>query len=236
MMPTQQVNRPRIYNGDGDILMQHEHRELGVDRIVLVPDGLPSNQPDTSRRIRILWGQHLLEDLLAGRYRTLICAVNEEDNHRGIITQVAELLPTSQWNEQSITAHAAEFQSHGGKAKVLKYDMDMVEVLAILRPPGHSRLGIEDLATAFKIVSQMIQRKPSRIPSASVSFLGAHANLLVDSEGNEPSFETVLRTMYDAGYAGDVYPSPQMWQLGAVGLYPRYPFPPALDHMREGGY
>ena len=42
-------------------------------------------QPDTTPRIRIMWGQHLLEDLLAGRYRSLVLAVNAEDNSSGII-------------------------------------------------------------------------------------------------------------------------------------------------------
>jgi hypothetical protein len=120
--------------------------------------------------------------------------------------------------------------------KVLKYDMDVVEVLAILRPAGHEHLTVQDLASAFKIVADMIRRKPGRSPSAAVSFLGARANLLADKEGQEPSFETVLRAMHEGGYTGDVYPSPAMWRLGNVGMYPRYPFPPGLNQMREGGY
>src|SRR3954453_19010254 len=98
---------PRIYNGDGDVLMQKESHELDdVDRLILIPDALPARQPENPPRIRIMWGQHLLEDLLAGRYRTLVCAVNSQDNNSGIIGQLASLLPTSQWDEQSITAHA----------------------------------------------------------------------------------------------------------------------------------
>lgn len=234
-MPAQ-TKQQRIYEGDGDSLMQ-ESREQASDHIILVPDAYPSKTPDTSPKMRIMWGQHLLEDLLAGRYRTLVCAVNAQDNRRGIITQLAELLPTSQWDEASITAHASQFASAAGeRVKVVKYDMDIIEVLAILRPEGHEHLTVEDLASAFKIVSDMIRRKPGRTPSASVSFLGARANLLVDRQGNEPSFEAVLRAMHEGGYTGDVYPSPAMWHLGTVGMYPRYPFPPGLDHMREGGY
>lgn len=229
------VKQMRIYEGDGDNLMQ-EAKELTADHIILVPDAYPSKVPDPAAKIRIMWGQHLLEDLLAGRYRSLVCAVNAQDNRHGIIAQLAELLPTSQWDEPSITAYANQFAHTGERVKVLKYDMDIVEVLAILRPEGHEHLMLPDLAAAFKIVSDMIRRKPGRVPSASVSFLGARANLLVDERGEEPSFEAVLRAMHEGGYNGDVYPAPAMWHLGNLGLYPRYPFPPGLDQMREGGY
>jgi hypothetical protein len=236
MTPNEQP--PPVYDADGDALMMREHEEL-QDRILLMPDALPSKVPDDKRRIRILWGQHLLEDLLAGRYRSLVCAVNPEDNSRGIIAQLAVLLPTSQWDERSITANAKQFAgaAPGGteRVKVLKFDMDVVEVLAILRP-AQRNLTVDDLANAFRIVSEMIDRKPGRMPSASVSFLGARANMLVGSDGKEPSFETVLRAMHQGGYSGDVYPSPQMWHLAKIGLFPRYPFPGTLDQLRRGGF
>ena len=50
------------------------------------------------------------------------------------------------------------------------------------------------------------------------------------------SFETVLRTMFEAGFRGDVYPSPQMWAYGGVGTFSGYPFPAGLDRMRTGGF
>src|SRR5436190_10153708 len=126
------VKKPAIYDGEGDRLM--EDLDLN-ERIILLPDARPSKAPDRTPRLRLMWGQHLLEDLLAGRYRTLVCAVNSIDNRRGIITQLATLLPTSQWDEKSITAHAKLF-SQSGAARVLKFDMDLVEVLAVLRPAG----------------------------------------------------------------------------------------------------
>lgn len=233
-----QEQSPKVYDGDGDSLMMREHHEL-ADRILLMPDALPSKVPDASPRIRILWGQHLLEDLLRGHYRSLVCAVNAEDNSRGIVAQLAALLPTSQWDEQTITANARQFagsgQKGGERVKVLKYDMDVVEVLAILRPAQRS-LTIEDLGNAFRIVSEMIDRKPGRLPTASVSFLGARANKLVGPDGLEPSFESVLRAMHQGGYKGDVYPSPAMWQLAKIGLFPRYPFPGMLEQLRRGGF
>src|SRR5690348_9996732 len=140
-------SRPSIYERDGDLLMQ-EHPD-DMNRLILLPDAPPSRTPDRTARVRIMWGQHLLDDLVAGRYRTFICAVNEQDNSRGIISQLAAFLPTSQWDEQSITAFARTFQRSGRKAKVLKYDMDTVEVLAILRPPGQDRLTLADLSAAF---------------------------------------------------------------------------------------
>jgi hypothetical protein len=231
----EQMKHPQIYDGDGDALMQKEHGDMG-DRISLVPDALPSKTPDLTPRIRILWGQHLLEDLLAGRYCTLVCAVNPHDNSHGIISQLAELLPTSQWNQQSLTAHAKQFAGSDGRVRVLKYDMDVVEVLGILRPSQNAPMTLSVLSDAFRIVAEMIRRKPGRLPSASVSFLGARANKLIGPAGREPSFESILRAMYDAGYSGDVYPPPAMWQAGDVGVFARYPFPPSLERIRGGGF
>src|SRR3954447_26303471 len=94
---------PRIYDGDGDRFMTKERQDPG-ERIILVPDALPAKTPDERPHLRILWGQHLLEDLLLGRYRSLVCAVNTRDNSRGIIGQLATLLPTAQWDERSVTA------------------------------------------------------------------------------------------------------------------------------------
>lgn len=226
---------PRIYAGDGDKFMATELEEM-TERILLLPDTMPSKVPDLASRIRVLWGQHLLEDLLAGRYRTLVCAVNAEDNRRGIIAQLAALLPTSQWDERSITAYVGQF---AGGVKVVKVDMDAVEVLAVLRPSGSTNLTLTHLSAAFRIVAEMVRRHPGRTPSASVSFLGARANALRD-HGSEPCFEAVLRTMYDAGYTGDVYPPPALWQPAnsgsPVGVFARFPFPEALNRLREGGF
>ena len=227
--------QPRIYDGDGDALMQAQRDELR-DHLVLIPDAFPAKTPDPAPHLRIMWGQHLLDDVVAGRYRTLVCAVNTEDNSRGIIAQLASLLPAGQWDEPSITAHARRFSSANSRVKVLKFDMDIVEVLAVLRPPSSANLTIPALAAAFRIVADMIRRRPTRMPSASVSFLGARANLLLDENGAEPPFETILRTMHEAGYYGDVYPSPAMWHNAGTGLFARYPFSKALDRMREGGF
>lgn len=228
-----------IYEGEGDRLMSQPDR-VGVDLITLLPDARPSKTPDRRSRIRIMWGQHLLEDLLADRYHTLVCGVNATDNSHGIITQLATLLPTSQWDNSSITAHAKRFAQLGetgrDRVKVLKYDMDSVEVLALLRPVEHETFSMENLAQGFNIVSEMLQRKPGRFPSATVSFLGAHANALRDEAGREPSLERVLGCMYDAGYTGDLYPAPWMWESAPIGVYARYPFPESLQRMREGGF
>ena len=71
---------------------------------------------------------------------------------------------------------------------------------------------------------------------ASVSVLGAKSNSLTGSDDREPSFESVLRMMYEAGYRGDVYPSLGMWELAPTGVFASYPFPESLDLMREGGF
>ena len=74
------------------------------------------------------------------------------------------------------------------------------------------------------------------MPTASVCFLGAHANRLENETGHEPTFEAVLRTMHDAGFVGDVYPALWMWESAPTAVYARYPFPASLDTMREGGF
>lgn len=232
---TQEPHKQHIYDGEGDQLME-EQQHQAIDRIILLPDAPPSKQPDTTVKLRIMWGQHLLEDLLLGRYRSLVCAVNAQDNSRGIIAQLASLLPTSQWDEQSITTRARQFSQGGETVKVLKYDMDAVEVLALLRPANRDALTLEDLSLGFQIVTQMVRMRSQRLPSASVSFLGARSNALANPSGGEPSFETVLRTMYDAGYTGDIYPAPHMWDSAPTAVYARYPFPPSLETMRHGGF
>jgi hypothetical protein len=228
-------NTLQVYDGDGDQLMARDRGDR-IDRITLIPDALPGRVPDRTPRLRIMWGQHLLEDLLAGRYRSLLCAVNTRDNSHGIIAQLAALLPTSQWDEKSITGYAAHFAAGDRKIKVLKFDMDMVEVLAVLRPAEMPYLTLPHLASAMRIVADMTNSQPRRRPSASVSFLGAHANMLTDGKRGEPSFETVLRTMYDAGYTGDVFPPPVLWHVGEVAVFARYPFATSLDTMRAGGF
>lgn len=223
-----------IYDGDGENLMEKIAAEA-QDRLLVLPDRAPGKDPVRIPRLRVMWGQHLMEDLLEGRYRSLVCVVNAVDNSRGIISQLASLLPASQWDNASITHYASQFATGSARAKVLKYDMDLVEVLAVLRPPDKTQLELDDLAMAFHVVSEMIARHSHRWPSASVSFLGARANRLVGKNGVEPSFESVLRVMHEAGYTGDIYPSPGMWRRANVGVYPRYPFPDALDVLRQGG-
>ncbi len=235
MTQTQASETPRLYDDEGDLLVQADQRS---DRIVMLPAGDPRHASTDRDRVRIQWGQHLLADLLGHRYRTLVCGVNPEDNSHGIIGELAELLPTSQWNAETITAHARTFAKSLGEndVLVLKYDLDAVEVLALLRPPNQKQFSLENLGRGFRKLAQMIERRYDRMPCASVSFLGAKSNKLVDEHGREPSFEAVLRTMFDAGYRGDVYPSLGMWELAPTGVFANYPFPKSLDVMRSGGF
>jgi len=232
-MPT--MTESHIYDGEGDNLMS---RDDAGDRIILLPDhSMPPTQPDATPRVRIMWGHRLLDDVLAGRYKSLICAVNAEDNSHGIISQLADLLPTSQWTNEAITSHARHFVQPK-TVTVVKYDMDTIEVLALLRPSEHAHLTLDDLSLGFKMVTAMIHRRPERRPSASVSFLGARAEQLVadDDSEDEPTFEAVLRTMYDAGYRGDVYPATWMWESAPTSVFAHYPFPDSLERMRDGGF
>jgi hypothetical protein len=240
-MKTQPVgDEHHIYEGPGDDLMAQVSQFEAPDgaaagRIILLPDAPRERRdPDPVQRIRIMWGQRLIDDLVAGRYRTLVCAVNAHDNSHGFINQLAGRMPGSQWDEASITAHTRPFVQPN-RVTVVKYDMDPVEVLALLRPREHEHLTVEDLAGGFRTVVAMLHGRPDRFPSASVCFLGARANRLVGSHGGEPCFETVLSVMYRAGYRGDIYPAPWMWESAPAGVFPRYPFPEALREMCEGG-
>ena len=226
---------PRLYDEELGLLMRADELH---DRIILLPSGNPREALPGRHHIRIQWGQRLLADLLAFKYRTLVCGVNPVDNASGIIAQLSELLPGSQWNPRSITAHAHNFARsiEDDEVLVLKYDLDAVEVLALLRPPGRDHFTLRDLEKGFRKVAEMLEGRRDRMPCASVSFLGAKSNRLVASDGREPSFERVLKIMFESGYRGDVYPSLGMWECAPVGVYASYPFPEGLDRMRTGGF
>lgn len=225
-----------LYDGEGEKLLRSEQFP---DRVTLLPGEHGSVRG--RERIRILWGQDLLRDLLDGRYRTVICGVNDRDNSHGLIAQLVELVQTSQWSAQTITNYARMFQEsvalHSARDRepyVLKFDLDSLLILAILRPKGKEHFTLDDLGRGFQTVAKMLHDRRERWPAATVSFLNAKANRLVGADGQEPSFEAVLRTMFNAGYRGDVYTAPAMWRFADVGVFPTYPFPEGLERMRTG--
>ncbi len=228
----------RIYGDGAEDLVRSDQFP---DKVSLLPGRAG---PLVSRqRIRVLWGQDMLRDALDGRYRSVVCGVNDIDNSHGIVAQLVNLLPTSQWREASVTSYAKMFQEavsiHASEDRepfVLKYDLDSVLILALLRPKGRDHFRLDDLARGFQTVANMLQGRRERLPVATVSFLGAQSNRLVDHNGQEPTFEAVLRTMFEAGYRGDAYPAPQMWSMAQVGVFPTFPFPESLESMRGGGF
>ena len=227
----------RLYDDDADALMRTEQFPKRVS--LLPPESGRRIEPGA--RLRILWGQDMLRDILDGRYRTVVCGVNEEDNAHGIVAQIVHLVTTSQWSERSVTSYARMFSdsvsvhaAHDREPYVLKYDLDSVLILGLLRPRGRDHFTVDDLHRGFSTISRMLKDRADRRPVASVSFLGARSNRLIDAGGHEPSFETVLRTMYQSGYRGDVYPAPSLWGRGDVGVFPTYPFPEGVARMREG--
>ena len=54
------------------------------------------------------------------------------------------------------------------------------------------------------MVTKMLAGRRDRWPVSSASFIGAKSNRLSGPDDREPSFESVLRTMHEAGYRGDV--------------------------------
>ena len=230
----------RLYDDEGDLLLQADKR---ADRVILLPGGDPRSAGGDGDRIRIQWGQHLLADLVAGRYRTAICAINDVDNSRGIVGELLDLVATSQWNVRTATAYAHMFHESVAvhapgdhEPYILKFDLDRLLIMAILRPRNQDHFTLQDLSRGFQTVAKMLDGRRERWPAASVSFLGAKSNRLVDDEGRAPPFESVLRAMFEAGYRGDVYASLGMWELAPTGVFASYPFPESLDIMREGGF
>lgn len=224
-----------LYDGDIDNLVSGDQPQ----RVSLLPSG--RGRLENVERIRILWGQDMLRDVLDGRYRTVVCGVNDTDNSHGIIAQIVNLVQASQWNEQTVTNYARVFHdsvsvhaARDSEPYILKYDLDSLLVLALLKPKGRDHFTLDDLGRGFATVSKMLKNRSDRGPVCSVSFLGAQANRLIEPGGDEPSFETVLRTMYQSGYRGDIYPIPSMWEMGEIGVFPTYPFPEGLERMREG--
>jgi hypothetical protein len=234
--PQSDDSRVRLYDGDAESILRSE---MFADRVSLLPG--PGGKLAPDKRLRILWGQDLLRDVLDGRYRTIICGVNDHDNSHGIIAQLCELVQASQWSARTVTSYAQVFQqsvgvhaAHDREPYVLKFDLDSLLILAILRPKGRTHFTLDDLSRGFVTCSKMLRERRERLPVASVSFLNARVNTLRGPDGKEPSFEAVLQTMYHAGFRGDVYASPAMWRFAHVGVFPSYPFPEGVGRMREG--
>jgi hypothetical protein len=227
----------RLYEDDAEALMD---ASAFAERVCILPGGEPAGAR-AGERIRILWGQDMLRDLIDGRYRTIVCGVNDEDNSHGMIAQLVTLVETSQWREKAITSYARMFNESAGalasgdrEPYILKFDLDRLLVLALLRPKGRDHFTLPDISRGFQTVTKMLRGRRERQPVASLSFLGARSNRLLRDDGREPAFETVLQTMYESGFRGDVYPAPQLWNLGNVGAFPTYPFPEGVSRMREG--
>jgi len=243
----------RLYDDDAENLLKSDQFP---DRVTLLPGQPATSAPagasgggraggggggEGRDSIRILWGQDLLNDLIERRYRTVVCGVNDQDNGHGIIAQLVELMQTSQWTAKSVSSYAKMFQEsvgiHAAADKepfVLKFDLDSLLILAILRPKGRAHFTLDDLSKGFRTVAKMLSDRRERLPAACVSFLNAKANRLIGPDGREPSFESVLRTMHTAGFRGDVYTAPSMWKFGHIGVFPSFPFPEGLERMRAG--
>ena len=227
----------KIYKGDGDRLIEASRES---SRVVLLPAGDP-RAVRGDRSIRIQWGQHLLADLVDGRYRTVICGVNDEDNSSGVLGELLKLIPTSQWSLASATSYAKMFRNavavHAQEDRepyVLKFDLDRLLILALLRPAGRPQFTLEDIYRGFRTVTKMLEGRRERLPAATVSFLGAKSNRLIGTQDDEPSLEEVLDAMHQAGYEGDFYPPVQTWEKAPTGMFANYPFPKSIERMRQG--
>ncbi|MDG2030393.1 MAG: hypothetical protein P8J45_05250 [Phycisphaerales bacterium] len=227
----------RIYKEDADLLVE---ATPSAPCVMLLPQGDPRSA--TARtKLRIQWGQHLLDDLVNGCYRTVVCGVNAENNTQGLLGELLKLIPTSQWTLESATSYAKMFRDavsiHAREDRepyVLKFDLDRILILALLRPAGRDHFTLEDLYRGFKTIAKMMEGRRERQPAATVSFLGAKSNRLLDHQGEEPPFEAALEAIHKAGFEGDIYPPVELWNCAPTGVFGSYPFPDSVDRMRQG--
>ena len=117
---------------------------------------------------------------------------------------------------------------------MLKFDLDRILILALLRPAGRPQFTLEDIYRGFRTVTKMLEGRRERLPAATVSFLGAKSNRLIGTQDDEPSLEEVLDAMHQAGYEGDFYPPVQTWEKAPTGMFANYPFPKSIERMRQG--
>lgn len=226
-----------IYKEDADLLVE---ATPNAPCVMLLPQGDPRSA--TARpKLRIQWGQHLLDDLVNGCYRTVVCGVNAENNTQGLLGELLKLIPTSQWTLESATSYAKMFRDavsiHAREDRepyVLKFDLDRILILALLRPAGRDHFTLEDLYRGFKTIAKMMEGRRERQPAATVSFLGAKSNRLLDHQGEEPPFEAALEAIHKAGFEGDIYPPVELWNCAPTGVFGSYPFPDSVDRMRQG--
>ena len=108
--------------------------------------------------------------------------------------ELLELVPTSQWNVQTATAYAKMFHEsvavhapHDKEPYILKFDLDQLLIMAILRPRDKEHFTLEDLSRGFGTVAKMLAGRRERLPVASVSFLGAKSNAIMGPNGSGKS-------------------------------------------------
>jgi len=197
----QRASEHHIYEGIGEDMagqLEFDHR------LILLPDAMPGQKdPDSTERIRILWGQRLIDDLMAGRYRGLVCAVNAKDNSHGIISLLAEKLPTSQWRESMITEYARHFVQPNN-VTVVKFDMDRVKVEMADLPVIHG-----EKLWLFQIFSNLIGNavKHNEKPGPAVKIYYEerpdHYEFFIEDNGNgiEKHYQrrifTIFQTLKD---------------------------------------
>ncbi|MEL6908464.1 MAG: hypothetical protein AAFP22_23845, partial [Planctomycetota bacterium] len=109
-------------------------------------------------------------------------AMVEIDNPAAFLethAQIVDLIRTSQWTVDTVTNYAKMFQqsvaTHAGRDSepyVLKYDLDSVLVLALLRPKGQDHFTPVDLRRGFETVTSMLEHRIDRRPAAEADGRG----------------------------------------------------------------
>src|SRR6185369_2352920 len=112
----------------------------------------------------------MLRNVLDKRYQAIVVGVNDADNSHGIIAKLVELIRTSQWSARAVTSYAKMFQDsvaiHAARDKepyVLKFDLDSLLILGILRPKGRDHFTLDDLGRGFATITKMLADRRDRL-------------------------------------------------------------------------
>ena len=125
------------------------------------------------------------------------------------------------------------FDRGWAQSTTLDHLTDLV-ALDTRNPPGHEQLTVNVNLAPSELHNPVLAEDVHEI-LAETRLAPERLVLEITESGVMLNPETALRTMYDSGYRGDVYPALAMWEMAPTGMFASYPFPESLDVMRTGG-
>ncbi|CAG0996128.1 hypothetical protein PHYC_02573 [Phycisphaerales bacterium] len=108
MTTTKPIPSLRLYEDEAESLFKSD---LFPDRGTLLPG--EGRSVSARERIRIMWGQDMLRDIIDGRCRTVVCGVNDSGNSRHR-RHLVELITAGRWSGRRVSIYARMFQEAVG--------------------------------------------------------------------------------------------------------------------------